>query len=194
MISLFLGLGNVGPQYEGTRHNVGFEVLNRVVNKLSRDEQSTPLLQTDFFSWMQVRLDDRQLVFAWPRTLMNRSGLAVAILLDQLGLSPEEMLVIVDDFNLSIGRIRLRSSGGDGGHNGLESIIEETGSRNFPRLRLGIGPAPDTVSTIDFVLGKFQPEEIPVLQEMLDFAAKAVLYVKNNRFEEAMNKFNTNPA
>ncbi len=194
MISLLLGLGNVGSQYTGTRHNIGFEVLDRVAGLLPSGTRTTPATETPLCKWLEVRRESGLIVLAWPATYMNRSGLAVAMLLEHFELSPNQMLVVEDDFNLPIGKMRLRRSGSDGGHNGLESIIEELGTNKFPRLRLGIGPVPDNIGTVDFVLGRFGSQESKVIEEVLDTAAEAALFVTNNRFEEAMNRFNPDPA
>ena len=125
---------------------------------------------------------------------MNRSGWAVEELLERYELLPENMLAVVDDFNLPLGKLRLRKSGSDGGHNGLESIIEAIETDEFPRLRLGIGPMPENISSPDFVLSRFEPGELPIVEEMLDKAAESVLFSINNRFEEVMSKFNVHPA
>ncbi|RKX26801.1 MAG: aminoacyl-tRNA hydrolase [Candidatus Zixiibacteriota bacterium] len=195
MISLLLGLGNIGRKYNNTRHNIGFDVLDRLVYLLTKKNQTEPVRKkAELYDIVQVNNFGRQLALAWPRTFMNRSGLAAQELLEKMNLTPEQMLVIVDDFNLPLGKLRLRRSGGDGGHNGLESIIEMLGTKNFPRLRLGIGPVPDNVSTIDFVLGRFETEEEASRKEILDNAAKTVLYILNNCFDEAMSKFNADPA
>ena len=125
---------------------------------------------------------------------MNRTGLAARALLAERGISPPHMLVIVDDFNLPLGRIRFRRSGSGGGHHGLESLIELLETENFPRLRLGIGPVPAGIDSIDFVLGCFSKEEIVTTEKMIDNAAEAVIFALNNRFDEAMTKYNINPA
>lgn len=194
MISLFIGLGNIGPQYEGTRHNIGFEVLDRLAAKLTEGARTPSVFESELSRWVEVSRDSGPVVLAWPGTYMNRSGLAATIFLERMDLAPSQMLVIVDDYNLPLGKIRLRRSGSDGGHNGLESIIRELGTQNFPRLRLGIGPVPDNVTTVDFVLARFRAEEAKPLKEMLDTAAEAALLVANNRFEEAMTRFNPDPA
>ncbi len=189
-LDIILGLGNVGAEYEGTRHNVGFEVLNRVRAELG----AKSLPDKDLFYSAERNPGESPLILAWPRTLMNRTGLAARALLTERGISPSHMLVIVDDFNLPLGKIRFRRSGSGGGHHGLESLIELLETENFPRLRLGIGPVPAGIDSIDFVLGCFSKEEIVTTEKMIDNAAEAVIFALNNRFDEAMTKYNINPA
>jgi PTH1 family peptidyl-tRNA hydrolase len=190
MISLVLGLGNIGRRYEKTRHNVGFQVLDLVFEKLGADRRSA----TSEYSWAEKELEKRRILLAWPKTYMNLSGLAARTLLRENRLEPEEMLVVVDDFNLPLGRLRFRPDGSDGGHNGLESIIGELGTENFPRLRLGIGPVSENRDSVDFVLGEFTPEEAEPAKKMIALAAEAVIFALHNRFDEAMSKYNINPA
>ena len=189
MISLVVGLGNIGKQYQGTRHNVGMEVLDIVAKSL--DTLPQPL--DELYEWSLARYESNIITLMKPRTYMNRSGLAVRAILERTGLLPEQMLVLVDDFNLPLGKIRIRKSGSDGGHNGLASIIEVIGTEEFPRLRLGIGPVPENTSTTDFVLSPFEPEEEKQKQKMLAFAAEAVMFAVHNRLDTVMNKYNVNP-
>jgi len=189
MILLVLGLGNIGRRYEKTRHNVGFEVLDLVCEKLEARRQPP----TSDYDWAGKKLDQRRIILAWPKTYVNLSGLAARALLQVNHLEPEEMLVVVDDFNLPLGRLRFRPAGSEGGHNGLESIIEELQTECFPRLRLGIGPITGNLDAVDFVLGKFSAEEAEPVKIMIASAAEAVIFALHNRFEEAMSKYN-NPA
>ncbi len=189
MISLIVGLGNITTKYKDTRHNVGFGVLNRVAQTLKIKKVKT----TELYDYSDFINKGDKLTLAWPRTYMNRSGWAVEKLLVKHGLTPNDMLVVVDDYNLPLGKLRLRKSGSDGGHNGLASIIDSLGTNEFPRLRLGIGTLPDNISSSDFVLSRFEPAESELVEEMLDKAAEAVLFSINNRFDEAMNKYNIHP-
>lgn len=195
MISLAVGLGNIGEEYVGTRHNVGFEALDLVASQL----KARRLPDTGFTRRAKVEKSrqvepQRNLTLAWPTTLMNRSGMAVAELLVDLGLEPAEMLIIVDDFNLPLGSLRFRPGGADGGHNGLVSITEHIGTEQFPRLRMGIGPLADIDSHSEFVLSRFASEELPAVKKMLAKAAEAVIFAFCHRFEEAMSKYNRSPA
>ncbi|MBN1213659.1 MAG: aminoacyl-tRNA hydrolase [candidate division Zixibacteria bacterium] len=189
MISLVLGLGNIGRRYEKTRHNLGFRVLDLVCEKLEAHRKPA----VSDYDWAEKTLNQRRIILARPKTYMNLSGLAARALLRLNHLEPEEMLVVVDDFNLPLGRLRFRPTGSDGGHNGLESIIGELQTENFPRLRLGIGPVTGNRDAVDFVLGKFTAEEADSVKKMIASAAEAVIFALHNRFEEAMSKYN-NPA
>ena len=190
MIDAILGLGNIGRRYHLTRHNLGFDVLDRVATTL----KAQPETPRENYQWATAHRSDRELVLAWPTTYMNGSGLAARDLLERHELEPSRLLVVTDDFNLPLGRIRFRRGGSDGGHNGLASIIEALGTANFPRLRLGIGPIPDGVDTVDFVLSPFGEEEQKPKEAMTGIAAEAVLYSIDHRFEEAMSTYNANPA
>lgn len=189
MISLIVGLGNITEKYKGTRHNIGFEVLDKVVQTLKVEKVKT----TELYDYCEFINKGDKLTLAWPRTYMNRSGRAVEELIERQEITPNNILVIVDDYNLPLGKLRLRQSGSDGGHNGLTSIIDTLGTNEFPRLRLGIGPKPDNISSPNFVLSRFEPSETELVKEMLDKSAEAVLFSINNRLDEAMNKYNINP-
>ena len=190
MISLVVGLGNIGAAYAGTRHNVGFEVVLKVADALKAEAQRS----THEYDWAVARHDENEIVLMLPRLYMNRSGAAIEALLQRQELTPAQMLVIVDDVNLPLGRLRFRRDGSDGGHNGLASIIETLESEKFSRLRLGIGAPPDTVDRADFVLSQFEREEIEPKEKMITAATEAVLFAKDHCLEEAMMKYNINPA
>ena len=192
MISLVLGLGNIGERYRGTRHNVGFEVLQRVVERTAAAAETGG----EWYDCWRAgsSQENRPLWLARPLTLMNRSGLAARALLERLGLPPEQMLVVVDDFNLPLGALRLRKGGSDGGHRGLASIIEALGTDRFPRLRLGIGRPKEEAQAAEFVLGRFDPAEAPVVEEMCDTAAEAVLAAVSRPLDRVMSQYNRTPA
>lgn len=159
---LIVGLGNPGPDYEGTRHNIGFEVVDAVAGNVEVTEvgsdRTTHWARTVF---QGPEGGEEEVVLAKPLTFMNRSGVAVAALLEACGVELEQLLVVVDDFNLPLGRLRVRPGGSSGGHNGLKSVAECLGTTDFPRLRLGIGSTEGQIAgdVIDFVLGRFAPEE-----------------------------------
>ena len=190
MIELILGLGNAGEQYVHTRHNIGFDVLDLLSARLEAETQP----EKDYCRSAIARVGDSEIVLAWPTTLMNRSGLAAGDLLDRLGLTPAEMLAVVDDFDLPLGRLRFRAGGSGGGHNGLASIIEQLETEDFPRLRLGIGPPTDKESVTGFVLTRFGLEESDRAEKMIAIAAEAIIFAIGHRLEEAMSKYNIDPA
>ena len=187
---LVVGLGNPGGKYRHTRHNLGFEVLDRIV----RRREDLKWSETSLFRSTEFQIEDSRLILAWPLTYMNRSGEAVLALLSELGLNPSHMLVVVDDFNLPLGTIRFRSQGTDGGHNGLASIIEALGHKDFPRLRLGIGPVPEGAGSVDFVLERFADSELEQVESMVAKAAEAVIFGAGHRFDEVQSNYNNNPA
>jgi PTH1 family peptidyl-tRNA hydrolase len=140
-----------------------------------------------------VDVDGVPLTLAWPVLFMNRSGPAVRALLASEGAEPGEALVICDDLAVPFGALRLRRQGSHGGHNGLRSIIEALDTREFPRLRVGIGPAGSSSEHVDFVLGAFPPEERERLPEVIGAAADCALSVVRDGLEQAMNRFNRKP-
>ncbi len=190
MYLVILGLGNIGRRYEQSRHNLGFMVIRSI---LEREKLSFEPAE-DEYDWAVKKTGSYETVFAMPRTFMNRSGIAADALLQRLNFDPSQMLVVVDDFNLPLGRIRIRKSGSDGGHNGLASIIETLETDDFPRLRLGIGPVPDNVGSVDFVLDDFEQEEIEPTHKMITAATGAVMFLLEHGLDRAMTEYNINPA
>jgi len=165
---LVVGLGNPGPEYDGTRHNVGFAVADRVAGALGR-----PFLARGRALETRGERGDASFVLAKPLTFMNNSGRAVRDLLAELG--PEaQPLVVCDDFHLPLGRLRCRRSGSDGGQKGLASVIALAG-RDVPRLRLGVGEPPPSVLAEDYVLQRFRKGEQAEVEAMLERAAQCVL-------------------
>lgn len=182
---LIFGIGNPGQKYKATRHNAGFMVLDRLARSLtgavSRNEAS--------FEAHTGALGGKAVVLVKPTTFVNRCGAAFKAGSKLFGVSPASCLVIADDFHLPLGTIRLRRGGSDGGHNGLASIIESNGP-DFPRLRVGIGPLPEGLSSIDFVLGKFTDSETPGLDAAVKNAAEAAAAFCTAGIEKAMNQYN----
>jgi len=176
------GLGNPGREYANTRHNVGF----LVADELARRSAATFSFST---KWNSQVADCGGRTIMKPQTFMNLSGEAVADYARYFKLQREEIMVVVDDASLPLGLLRLRKSGTSGGHNGLESILIHLGSESVPRLRVGIG-APDGNGLHDHVLGKFEPAELPALQEAVSRAADAIEYASAHGTEAAMNQFN----
>ncbi len=181
-VRLIAGLGNPGLEYEHTRHNIGFLVVDR----LAAHFEST---------WKQSTKQDAllaksgELILVKPMTYMNRSGEPLAELAQFFKIEAREILVVLDDLALPLGRLRLRACGGPGGHNGLESIIVRFGTEDIPRLRIGIGPAPREGS-VEYVLSRFFEEEKPLVRSTIDRAAEAVKWAIDNGLVSAMNSFN----
>lgn len=184
---LVVGLGNKGREYERTRHNVGFDLVDRLAEEVRGAREH----RTRHAVFVRGELGEGlDVALAKPMTYVNRSGEAVRELLDTLGLALTDCLVAVDDFNLELGVLRFRRNGSDGGHNGLKSIIDVAG-RDFPRLRMGIGPLPPTRSVVDFVLGRFEPGEMARKERMVLAAVEAVGVYGSAGITAAMNKYNT---
>jgi PTH1 family peptidyl-tRNA hydrolase len=185
-MKLIVGLGNPGRRYRGTRHNVGWEVLARLADRagirVSQDE-----------GWAEVgrgTIGRQRVLLARPVTYMNVSGEAVRDLRRRHRLRPEDILVIVDDIDLPLGRLRLRAGGSAGGHNGLKSVIEALGTTEFPRLRVGIGRPPLGVDPAEFVLTRFTDGEAAAVEKSLTRAAEAVETAVTSGIAAAMNRFN----
>jgi PTH1 family peptidyl-tRNA hydrolase len=191
-LKLLVGLGNPGEKYAGTRHNVGFMALER----LAARERVSFRQQAKLHGLLaEVGQGDQRLRLLMPQTYMNDSGRAIRAALDWFGLEAGQMLVLVDDMDLPLGRLRLRSSGGAGGHNGLRSTIAHLGGQDFPRLRIGIGaPALNPVErkqrTVGHVLGRFAAAEQPVLDEVLDEVLAGIACLQRLGFERAGNRLN----
>jgi len=171
MIRLVVGLGNPGREYENTRHNVGFMVIDGVVRRLRLKERKEECLSHVYRASMAGRV----VLFAKPQTYMNNSGFAVLNLLEEHGIEPEEMLVIYDDLDLPLGMIRLRLGGSSGGHRGVESIIRSIKTQNFPRLKVGIGRPRRKEDVTHYVLSPFSTEEQDILNSVLKKSVECVI-------------------
>jgi len=183
---LIVGLGNPGPEYADTRHNIGFQVLDSLV-------AGSPFhfAPDRYADRAELRHKGRTLVLIKPSTFMNLSGKAVRYWMEQEKIISERVLVITDDLALPFGKIRLRASGGAGGHNGLTSIIALTGTETFPRLRFGIGSDFARGRQADYVLSAWSTEERATLEERIKLCGEAVMDFSLMGIGHAMNTFNT---
>jgi len=188
---LIAGLGNPGREYAGTRHNIGF----MLVEQLAAQWQGTWVAESKFSARLaRVERDGRKVILCQPQTYMNLSGEAVAALGRFYQLPAARMLVAVDDADLPLGHIRLRTEGSSGGHHGLESVERLLGTREYPRLRLGIGRrAADDRRITDYVLGRFEGPEREIVEEVLRRAARQIECWLSAGITEAMNQFNGAP-
>lgn len=186
---MVVGLGNPGREYAGTRHNVGFAVLDRLAGRYDCSFRNRWKFSAGV---AEFTLNGEKVVLVKPQTYMNRSGAAVAALLRWRKITPAELLVVVDDADLPLGQIRLRASGGSGGHNGLRSIIESLGGGDeFARLRVGIGRhGPVGEDITDHVLGEFSPQERGAAAQAIEQAAEAAECCVKEGLTPAMNQFN----
>ena len=181
-IRLIAGLGNPGSEYATTRHNIGFMIVDKLAAQFgSTWERST--------KWDALSAKSGDALLVKPLSFMNRSGYPLFAIAQFYKIIPEEILVVLDDLALPLGRLRLRARGGPGGHNGLESIIMQFGTEEIPRLRIGIGAAPLEGST-DYVLSRFFEEEKPIVRSTIDRAVEAVKCAIDNGLVSAMNTFN----
>ncbi|MBC7326778.1 aminoacyl-tRNA hydrolase [bacterium] len=181
-MKLVVGLGNPGRLYQRTRHNAGFMLLSRLARRKG--------LRFNRKRCRSRIAEGEGIILAKPYTYVNLSGKAVKCLLEQYDISPQEMLVICDDVALPLGRIRIRRKGSDGGHNGLRSIINEIGTQDFPRLRIGIGNE-GIRDLVEFVLSEFNEDEMKILDKVLDVSVEAVNCILEEGIDQAMNKYNS---
>lgn len=181
---LIVGLGNPGGNYEDTRHNAGFMLIDRLCARhgVRMKKTGSAAVGKGVISGVEVALIK-------PQKFMNLSGEVILAVMRETGAAPEELIVMHDDSDLALGRLRLKKDGGSGGHRGVDSTIRCVGSRNFIRVRLGIG-RPDHGELSDYVLGRFAPDERDVFEVMLDSAADSVEAVLTDGIDKAMNRFN----
>ena len=184
-IRMVVGLGNPGAEYERTRHNIGFLVLDRLAAEARVNWEKSA-------KWGAYWTKLGQTLLVKPMTYMNRSGGPSLAVAQFYKIAPAEMLIVLDEMALELGRLRLRLKGSPGGHNGLESMIVNFGTEDIARLRIGIG-APPAGGTTDWVLGRFFEEEMPAVEKAVTRAADAVKAAIDNGVVSAMNTFNKNP-
>jgi len=181
-IRLIAGLGNPGPEYAATRHNIGFMVVDQLAAQFGSAWEKSA-------KWDTLSAKCGAVLLVKPLSFMNRSGYPLLAVAQFYKIDPQQILAVLDDFALPLGRLRLRERGGSGGHNGLESIITQFGTEEIPRLRIGIGAAPHEGSA-DYVLSRFFDEEKPIVRSTIDRAVQALKSAIDNGVVSAMNTFN----
>lgn len=181
-----VGLGNPGKLYSETRHNAGFALVKRMAREWQADLRGKRYQAKT----AEVEFGGDRVFLALPQTYMNNSGLSVRDLLKGKRVEPGSVLIIYDDLDIPIGDIRVRKQGTAGTHKGMQSIVQETGSTRFPRIRIGIGPLPPGREAADFVLSRFTRSEKALLAEALDKAREALLLILGGRIDQAMTAFN----
>lgn len=187
-MKIIVGLGNPGDRYRRTRHNIGFMVIDKLALKLKID-----LFEPKWQGMVGMRsIKGEEIYLVKPNTYMNLSGKCVRLVVDDTGIGFKDILVILDDIELPLGTIRIRVGGSSGGHNGLQSIIEECGTENIPRLRIGIGKPTSGIDLADYVLSDFTLEELTVVDKIVEMASDAVICWVFEGIENAMSKFNRN--
>lgn len=182
---LIAGLGNMGADYDNTRHNIGFDVVDALAKAFEVSFKNDTLGDIAEF-----KHKGRTFILLKPSTFMNRSGKAVRYWLQKAKVPPENLLVVLDDLNLPFGKQRLRSKGNDGGHNGLKDIDAILGNNNYARLRLGIGNEFQKGRQVDYVLGEWSKEEAEQLPEILQYAGDTIKSFGSIGLERTMNAFN----
>ena len=185
MSFLIAGLGNIGPEYENTRHNIGFKILDSLANT-----QGAPFKLERLAFFAEYRSRGKNIYLIKPTTYMNLSGKAIRYWMTELKIQPQNMLVVLDDLAIPFGTIRIRVKGSDGGHNGLKDIDATLGNNNYPRLRFGVGNEFAKGRQVDYVLGKWNAEERKLLNERIKVACEAINSFMFEGIERAMNKYN----
>ena len=185
-MKLIVGLGNPGREYEGTRHNCGFMVIDKLAEKLnvSVDQNKFKGLYVKF------KYHGEDVILLKPQTYMNLSGESVSTLMQFFKIEIEDLLVIYDDLDMPVGKLRLRKTGSAGGHNGIKNIIAHLGGQVFPRIKVGVGEKPPKYDLADYVLGHFSKAEQELMSEGYDNAVKAVELIVSDQMSEAMNEYN----
>ncbi len=188
ILNMFIiaGLGNPGKEYENTRHNAGFMVLDALADKLGADisEKKHKALCG------RAVIGGQKVILLKPQTFMNSSGESIRAAADYYKVEPEDILVVYDDIHLAPGQLRIRAKGSAGGHNGMKSIIAHLGTQEFPRVRVGVGEKPPRMDLVDYVLGHFSQSEKKIMEDAAKEAADAVAEAVTEGIEHAMNDHN----
>lgn len=188
MVKMIVGLGNPGSKYNDTKHNIGFMAIDRIVKNLdvnfTEDKNFKAEIGSDF-------INGEKIYFIKPTTFMNNSGIAVKALLTYYNISIKDMIIIYDDLDMEVGKIRFRQKGSAGGHNGIKSIIAHLGIQEFDRIKVGIGRPNGRMTVINHVLGKFDKNDEIMISNTLDKVDNAVkYYLQTNDFQKTMQKYN----
>lgn len=188
MVKMIVGLGNPGSKYNDTKHNIGFMAVDIIVKKLdvnfTEDKNFKAEIGSDF-------INGEKIYFIKPTTFMNNSGIAVKALLTYYNISIKDMIIIYDDLDMEVGKIRFRQKGSAGGHNGIKSIIAHLGTQEFDRIKVGIGRPNGRMTVINHVLGKFDKNDEIMISNTLDKVDNAVnYYLQTNDFQKTMQKYN----
>ncbi|MEM8719686.1 MAG: aminoacyl-tRNA hydrolase [Cyanobacteria bacterium P01_G01_bin.39] len=185
---LIVGLGNPEPKYDKTRHNIGFAAVDQLAKIWQMPLKENKRFQGLFAEG--VTPGGQKVRLLKPSTYMNRSGQSVRAVTDWYKVPTQSVLVVYDDMDLPVGRLRIRLTGSAGGHNGMKSIIAHLGVKDFPRLRIGIGKSDGSKGTVSHVLGKFAPEESQTIEEILYVSVKAIELSLKSGIEKSMNRYN----
>jgi len=183
---IIIGLGNPTREYQGTRHNIGFDVITRIAEDYH--------ISLDFKKHKAIcgkgYIEGEKVILAQPQTYMNLSGESVRELMDFYKVTPEEIIIIYDDISLDVGQLRLRNKGSAGGHNGIKSILNHIGTQEFPRIKVGVGDKPKGWDLADYVLSSFSKEDQPIIHDTIKKSSEAVESILKDGMEAAMNIYN----
>ena len=185
-MKIFIGLGNPGLKYQDTRHNIGFRVIDEFVKK----HKPVTVIKTEYCKGWEVTIEGKQAVLIKPKTFINESGLSVKKIWDRFDGPLEDYIIIHDDLDIEMGRIKIVSKKGAGGHNGIISVINELGSKDFVRIRIGIGRDIGDKSYIDYVLTPFLPEEQKLIESAVNLAVLACEEIVRSSVAKAMSLYN----
>lgn len=182
---MIVGLGNPGDTYDDTRHNIGWMCTDKIITKYGTKKYKNKLA---FYS--EAEISGKKILIVIPLTYINRSGFAVDLLKSEFSIQTNNIIVITDDIRLRVGRIKIKSSGGDGGHNGIKSIITALKSQEFMRIRIGVGEPKNQKEHVNYVLSKIPKEEKNILNESIEDSIKAIELLLESGIEKSMNKYN----
>ncbi|MBE5924305.1 MAG: aminoacyl-tRNA hydrolase [Lachnospiraceae bacterium] len=185
-MKLIVGLGNPEARYDGTRHNVGFDVIDLMADKFKIGLDTVKHKGI----YGKGKIEGQTVILLKPMTYMNLSGESVSQVAAYYKIAPEDIIVVYDDINLDVGRLRVRGKGSAGGHNGIKNIIAHLHTEDFPRVRVGIGKKHPKMDLADYVLSHFSDEEVKSMQEGYERASEAVALMVNDELERAMNDYN----
>ncbi len=185
-MKLIVGLGNPGAKYAGTRHNAGFSVIDELAE---RHNIKVDTSKHKAFIGKGV-INGEKVILAMPQTFMNLSGESVRAIMDFYKLTVDDLIVVYDDIDLDVGKLRIREKGSAGGHNGMKNIILHSGSQNFVRVRVGVGKKPEHMDLADHVLSRFSREELPFMRESCGKACDALEVILSDGAVAAMNRYN----
>jgi PTH1 family peptidyl-tRNA hydrolase len=189
-IYVVAGLGNPGYRYKNTRHSVGFMVIDALAEKVGVNIRKNKKLKHKAII-NEVNIDEKKILLVKPQTYMNASGESIKDIVENYKVPLNNLIILYDDADLPLGKIRIRRSGSAGTHNGMKSVIYHLQAEDFPRIRIGIGKPPPDMDIIDYVLGKFTMDETDVIHESILKAAEAAITIVKEGVDEAMAKFNT---
>lgn len=186
-MKLIVGLGNPGKEYNDTRHNIGYLFVDEVVKHYNQQFKLDKKLRSES---VRIKINNEDYIFLKPITFMNLSGEAVTLAMKYYNIDIEDIIIVHDDLDLPVGKLRIRPQGGSGGHNGIKSIIQHLKTQDFKRIRIGIDK--EKYDVVDYVLGKFSKRDKIIIEEIINTAPQIIKYLAENNFDELMSEFNDN--